>query len=855
MKNKDSNKNLTDLTCLMDVFRKQSINDVLSEFNTNDMKDNKLLQAFNNFFISRFHLFKRNTENNDRLLFQLAYEQAKGSPITKQAEQLLKNNRINWKWLKQANRKSEYELTPNILTLESPERDIIQVSVLSNEKLLSFSKNQSGIRLWNLKDASSTFIKLPIIKGSKFKIRKLIVLDNRKVISFSSSAVHFFDTKKKKGNYLSTPLEFGKIIRLNENIVITYAGNSFAVWDLINGNYKILKPDLKNDVIEESNYAKKALSIKQKHELKDSNKWVKWSREITFNDTDKLNEANIKVLIPISNNEIITVDSANRVRLWNLEKECYELFSTYKKFNPADGRTFKQLDREGQFLQKGRSNLSISEKMYDGEFNDLYSFMVPTTSEPDSNVIFMNGKLCYFSTQTYCNFIIKDLSKNNCTFSERNKYFDLTDELALVKGEKVRCLENIFEFDQQLPVFILKKLGKNKVLTIINSFDFSNFNKRDDETHPEISKDFYFLVWDINKEKYKRIGFSSKPPHREACEFYEYEFLPQRKKSKYQDDDFFSPGVYMVNESRFLFCTGQNLCFFNLKTTTEKWFITEEAPEINNVQLLTDNKVIFSSFDKLYVWDFIKDTKKIFKGHSENILKVSIVNSNEILTLSEDKTLILWNLRDGKIKCLKGHLSSMESSDINLISRNKVVSFDFDTLRVWDLDLNKYHSNNELQKKIITNVFLLLNDNTFVYKDKKSNMLRVFDSKNDLYRDIKHFPILDKIWKIDDSYILILARQDTALKMLNIKSDDETVLVSHKESIIGAELLNDNKSILSWSEDGIIKLTKIYNKESQVVYLFDDLDYVKKLSETNYIGISKNGSYKLLELENPSKIE
>ena len=91
--------------------------------------------------------------------------------------------------------------------------------------------------------------------------------------------------------------------------------------------------------------------------------------------------------------------------------------------------------------------------------------------------------------------------------------------------------------------------------------------------------------------------------------------------------------------------------------------------------------------------------------------------------------------------------------------------------------------------------------------------------------------------------------------MLNIKSDDETVLVSHKESIIGAELLNGNKSILSWSEDGIIKLTKIYNKESQVVYLFDDLDYVKKLSETNYIGISKNGSYKLLELENPSKIE
>ena len=47
-----------------------------NSWSANEVLEKKIIdydEHTSNFFISRFHLFKRNTENNDRLLFQLAY--------------------------------------------------------------------------------------------------------------------------------------------------------------------------------------------------------------------------------------------------------------------------------------------------------------------------------------------------------------------------------------------------------------------------------------------------------------------------------------------------------------------------------------------------------------------------------------------------------------------------------------------------------------------------------------------------------------------------------------------------------------------------------------------------------------
>ena len=50
----------------------------------------------------------------------MGFEHAEDSPITRQAEEYLKDGRVDWPWLKQLNRKEKYEPNPNYMTLKHP---------------------------------------------------------------------------------------------------------------------------------------------------------------------------------------------------------------------------------------------------------------------------------------------------------------------------------------------------------------------------------------------------------------------------------------------------------------------------------------------------------------------------------------------------------------------------------------------------------------------------------------------------------------------------------------------------------------------------------------------------------------
>ena len=56
-------------------------------------------------------------------------------------------------------------------------------------------------------------------------------------------------------------------------------------------------------------------------------------------------------------------------------------------------------------------------------------------------------------------------------------------------------------------------------------------------------------------------------------------------------------------------------------------------------------------------------------------------------------------------------------------------------------------------------------------------------------------------------------------------------------------------SLLSWSQDGVIKVSNIKGK-SEMVYLFEDIKEIIRLSEKYYVAISNKGNYRTLSLEN-----
>ena len=80
---------------------------------------NKTLDIFHNFLISHQHILAQDNDDwpKERVLYQLAYEHADNSIITKQAEKFLKKDRVNWDWLRLMNRVKNIKYKPQAFSL------------------------------------------------------------------------------------------------------------------------------------------------------------------------------------------------------------------------------------------------------------------------------------------------------------------------------------------------------------------------------------------------------------------------------------------------------------------------------------------------------------------------------------------------------------------------------------------------------------------------------------------------------------------------------------------------------------------------------------------------------------------
>ena len=80
---------------------------------------NKNLDIFRDFFRKNQLLYK-GCKNwpRERILFQLAYEHAKDSPISMQADSFLMSSKVDWKWLKLLNKPRKIKYRPESFSLD-----------------------------------------------------------------------------------------------------------------------------------------------------------------------------------------------------------------------------------------------------------------------------------------------------------------------------------------------------------------------------------------------------------------------------------------------------------------------------------------------------------------------------------------------------------------------------------------------------------------------------------------------------------------------------------------------------------------------------------------------------------------
>ena len=102
---------------------------------------NKTLDIFHNFLISHQHILAQDNDDwpKERVLYQLAYEHADNSIITKQAEKFLKKDRVNWDWLRLMNRVKNIKYKPQAFSLHF--KAAITKVLLINEHVITFCVN------------------------------------------------------------------------------------------------------------------------------------------------------------------------------------------------------------------------------------------------------------------------------------------------------------------------------------------------------------------------------------------------------------------------------------------------------------------------------------------------------------------------------------------------------------------------------------------------------------------------------------------------------------------------------------------------------------------------------------------
>ncbi|MDA9808647.1 hypothetical protein N9B89_04620, partial [Flavobacteriales bacterium] len=931
------NNQLTNLNHLLNVISTHSINNILLDYNISDMKKNHLLKIFWNFFSSRYHLFIGNKQDNEKLLFQLAYEQAQDSPISKQAQKLIFNKRIKWPWLKQLNRKKYFEFDPNILRLQGGHsEDINGCIVMNNNQIISWSRTRgykNGLKvdptrlrrrerglivLWNLKDNSKQNLNL----DKSYGINGVVKIDDDTFFSYTKEAITIWDIRSLKGRKLIYPEKYTKIITeqvekwsgytspteslpfasvngkeltynedlrigndiwiLNTKSILSTFSKKHRIfsWNLKNDSCKVLEIDSQKEEGQTSQYIsdeyKKMYSSFPKHFLKESH--IKRSKDRSKYIEYK-NE-NLICLQKFSDNQIVTVSDAGRIRLWDLDKNRYWVTSVFH-----DG------------LNPGMKKSTKGWAKYKKELLKVELLEAPS-------VIFIDKKIfCYYeSFNQYLLLDVDDIKKgyinidmlsdfNKITNGKNNHSWNTRSGFTPFPHATLEKIVNIKNIDNKsflaLSVRYKKsvkpgqKIWKYDVvgagMTLDEEKTFFKKNGRKPSWNERCSEIYLGIqLFNVIDRKHIEIPIQSSPPYLED-------------NSRFSLTNILNPGIELLANKNVLIWTNKNMCYLDLKNNTYKWFelnfvSIDEALEsvyedlsISTVTII-NNTVLFSSKKTLYSWDCDKDIKLEYKGHKSTILNIYIKNENEVVTIAEDdeyddddifadnlhktsQELIFWRLDSGSFKVHNNHRFRIKprepylvdvlkhhSNLLSKISDNKIVSFDSREILLWDFSLIKFKETQELEDVIKGSKLIAFDNNHLVYINSSNNALTVFNIKTDMHKEIGSFPNLLFMAKAHQNYLLMVEKKGV-IKLFNIKSKKSKVLTLHDKEILGVMWVKKEYSLLSWSLDGVIKVSNIKGK-SDMVYLFEDVKEVIRLSEKNYVAISNKGKYRTLCLEN-----
>jgi len=201
---------------------------------------NKNLDIFHNFIRSNQYLLEKGDNNwpTERILYQLAYEHAKDSPITKQAEKYFNDGRIAYTHFKKINRTKNLKLNSNFMTLTGHTQPIEGVNLTRDNQALSWS-DDGTLRLWDLKSGSSK-----VFKGHTDWVQGVHLIEDDQALSWSYDRTlrlcNFKDGSSKvfEGH---TGAVVGVHLMENNQALSWSDDGTLRLWDLKSGSSEVFE--------------------------------------------------------------------------------------------------------------------------------------------------------------------------------------------------------------------------------------------------------------------------------------------------------------------------------------------------------------------------------------------------------------------------------------------------------------------------------------------------------------------------------------------------------------------------------------------------------------------------------------
>jgi WD40 repeat protein len=287
----------------------------------------------------------------------------------------------------------------------------------------------------------------------------------------------------------------------------------------------------------------------------------------------------------------------------------------------------------------------------------------------------------------------------------------------------------------------------------------------------------------------------------------------------------------------------------------------------NSAIAITNKYVVNAREDNtVRVWNLEKQSEFILGGHMSSITSVAISKNNKyVVSGSWDRTVRLWDLKTKNEKVImQGHKNSITSVAIaevpsTIISDTKTIyivsASDDKTLIVWNLDTKTLEGTLCGHTGWVTSV-AITNDNRYAVSGSIDKSVRVWNLRN-MSQECILLGHIDSISSIDitsdDSYIVTGSR-DNDLIIWNLKKrTQEAVLKGHSNNVAGVSITSDNKFIVSGSWDKTIRVWNL-QKKNQVCIVgnhYCEITYVKVILDNKFIvSRSADGTPKVWSFDN-----